>query len=307
MCASNAESQLLALPLTLAMAINVGFGLGMVVVPGLRRGAEYLFPAAILTFLAVGVLALAQSGAFPGRVKTAGGFDWTANGSLAQMLPAFALSMVGVSLAAPAAMSTLPVPSAVGMTLATFFLVAAVLVGLVALLPYIHSMLSRSGTPEAAPTILIVIPILTVLGILMLRGDHGMHEHLQVHAAPGERLPLLTKLISAQLVLALPGLGILRRLGYAAKLLKSEKNSVGACALICSCAAFGVLMPSWINAVPVGAGLVTRFSAAYWMLTLVPLITQLRMVKLLSQLNRRHFHRTAQVPRSAPGRTPPAE
>jgi hypothetical protein len=53
LCSSNAETQLLAMPLALAMTVNVCFILAMVFVPGLWSVVEYLFPLAILAFLAM--------------------------------------------------------------------------------------------------------------------------------------------------------------------------------------------------------------------------------------------------------------
>ncbi len=55
--ASNAGSQVLALPLALAMTVNVGFLLGLTFVPGLWSIVEYLFPAATAAFLMIGILA----------------------------------------------------------------------------------------------------------------------------------------------------------------------------------------------------------------------------------------------------------
>ena len=49
--ASNGETQLLAMPLALAMTVNVGFILGLVFVPGLWNVVEYLFPLAMLVGL----------------------------------------------------------------------------------------------------------------------------------------------------------------------------------------------------------------------------------------------------------------
>jgi hypothetical protein len=43
------------------------------------------------------------------------------------MLPAFALAMIGVGLAAPAAMSTVQLTAGFSLVLSTFFIVAAVL------------------------------------------------------------------------------------------------------------------------------------------------------------------------------------
>ena len=50
---SNSEVSLMALPLTLAMSINVLFIFGAVLIPGLWDIVEYLFPAAVLAFTLV--------------------------------------------------------------------------------------------------------------------------------------------------------------------------------------------------------------------------------------------------------------
>ena len=122
---SNAETQLTAMPLALAMAINVGFILGLVLVPGLWSFVEYLFPVALAAFVAVGWIAFARIGRFLARVLGEGGFNCAANNSFGQVLPAFALGMVGVGLSAPAALSTNLVTSGVALILSGFFLVAA--------------------------------------------------------------------------------------------------------------------------------------------------------------------------------------
>jgi hypothetical protein len=67
---------------------------------------EYLFPLAMIAFLAIGFWAFRLYGGFIGRVLTEGGFNCAANNNFGQILPAFAFSMVGVGLAAPAALST---------------------------------------------------------------------------------------------------------------------------------------------------------------------------------------------------------
>jgi len=59
--ASNAESTLLAMPLALAMTVNVGFVVGLVFVPQLWTIVEYLFPAAMVAFLLIGCSPSASS------------------------------------------------------------------------------------------------------------------------------------------------------------------------------------------------------------------------------------------------------
>jgi hypothetical protein len=54
----NAETKVLALPLTIAKTLNVGFIIGLVFVQGLWTLVEYLFPAAMVAFLLVDIWAL---------------------------------------------------------------------------------------------------------------------------------------------------------------------------------------------------------------------------------------------------------
>jgi hypothetical protein len=55
---TNGKITLVTIPLTLAMSINVAFMMGAIFVPKLWTIVEYLFPAAILGFLIVGIYSL---------------------------------------------------------------------------------------------------------------------------------------------------------------------------------------------------------------------------------------------------------
>jgi hypothetical protein len=287
--ASNAETQLMALPLALAMSVNVAFILGMVFVPGLWSVVEYLFPPALLAFAAIGVLAFRTLGGFLGRVLVKGGFNCAANNSFGQILPAFAFAMVGVGMSAPAALSTVPATAAAGLVLSTFFLITAGLIAAVALILGIRSMMENGANAETAPTLMIVIPLLTVLGILTLRQGHGMAVHLDAPHAAADTLAWLTQLLSVQLLFGIFGLFLLARLGYAARFLFGRENSAGAYALVCPGVGFAVMVQFWLNQGLVATGLVAKFGAAYWAITAVALVSQAAMVWLLLHLNRRHF------------------
>ena len=76
-----------------------------------------------------------------------------------------------LGLAAPAAMSSSSFVVGAGVMLSTFFGMAAMVYGLVALFTAFNSMLHYGTAKEAAPTLMIVIPILTTLGIMMLRKE----------------------------------------------------------------------------------------------------------------------------------------
>lgn len=296
---SNAQTQMMALPLALAMAINGGFILGLVFVPGLWSVVEYLFPLAMIGFLAVGYLAFRQLGGFIVRVAAAGGFDCAQNNSFAQMLPAFALAMTGVGLAAPAAMSTNVTVAGVSLILSSFFLVAAALITVVGLILGLRAIMEHGVAAEQAPTLMMVVPITTILGILMLRQSHGLHVSFDVHGSGAETMMLITRLLSIEVLFALFGVTVLAATGYVRRFLTGEAISPGNYALICPPVALSVLGHFWINAGLVGAGLIEKFGTAYWGLTAVAIALQITAVTLIVFLHLRHFR----TPRDAAMRT----
>jgi hypothetical protein len=286
---SNAETQLLAMPLALAMSVNVGFILGMVFVPGLWSVVEYLFPLAILAFLAIGILAFRMLGAFFGRVLTTGGFSCAANNSFAQALPAFALAMIGVGLAAPAGLSANALVAGIGLILSTFFLITTVLIGAIALVLGIRSLMENGADMETAPTLSIFIPLLTIISILSLRQSHGLNEHFALASGGADRLMLLSQYLSAQILFALFAGGVLIRLGYAARFLFGRATSVGSYALVCPGVALSVMLHFWLNRGMVDAGLIVKFSAAYWTISALAVAIQGATIWLVLLLNRKHF------------------
>ncbi len=287
---SNGETQLLAAPLAMAMTINVLFIVGLVFVPGLWRIVEYLFPAALVAFLGVGMWAFLLIGRFLGRVLSSGGaFALSEHNSFAQLLPAFALSMVGVGLAAPAALSTAPVTMGLSLVLSTFFGTAAVLYTLVAAITGFNAMLRHGTAREAGPTLMVIVPIVTVLGILFMRQSHGLHSSFNSHATAGETLVFLARLLTIEILFLMLGMLVLRRQGYFRTYLFGAQNSAGSYALVCPGVAFAVMMHFFINKGLVAAGIIDKFDPVYWLLSAVALFFQALMIWLVLHLNRRHF------------------
>ncbi len=113
--------------------------------------------------------------------------------------------MVGVGFAAPTAMSTTPETVAIAMVISTFFAVTAVVYTLLAAATAFTSMLHYGTHKEAGPTLMVIVPIVTILSILFLRQGHGLHATFDVHASDGETLVFLARMLSIQLIfLALP-------------------------------------------------------------------------------------------------------
>jgi len=293
---SNAETTLLAAPLASAMTVNALFIVGLVFVPGLWNIIEYLFPLALLAFGALGVWALGLIGHFLGRVLSEGGiFDMTAHNSFAQLLPAFALAMIGVGFSAPAAMSLTPVTVAFSLAISSFFAVASLIYTVVALTTAFGSMLHHGTAREAGPTLMVIVPIVTILSILFLRQDHGLHTTFEGHSSAASTMLWLTQMISVQVVFLLLGLTVLRRQNYFADFVFGTKTSPGSYALICPGVAFSVLMQFYVNKGLVAAGAISAFGVAYWSLTAIALVSQALMVLLVLRLNKQHFSPTTKA------------
>ncbi|WP_372966552.1 TsoY family (seleno)protein [Marinobacter sp.] len=286
---SNSETQLLAGPLTVAMSINVAFMLAMTFVPGLWGVVEWLFPLAIVAFLLVGGWALALLKDFWGRVLVGGGFDCVRNNNLGQLLPAFASAMIGVGLASPAAMSMNIVTVTFSLVLSSFFMVMAFVMGAIQIVLGFRAMLERGVDPSTAPTLWIVLPIITTLTITLMRQTHGFHVHFGSGAGGIEALGLLTYFLCAQLVFGLLGWVVLSRYRYFSKYVTGTEKSAGAYALVCPGVGMVVMTHFFLNTGLVKFGAMDKFSLAYWCVTGLAIGLQILTMWLVYRLNRLHF------------------
>lgn len=298
---TNAEATLLAMPLALAMSVNAMFIIGLVFVPQLWSVVEYLFPMALLAFAAVGVLAFRMIGTFLGRVLSKGGvFDVTAHNSFAQLLPAFSIAMIGVGFSAPAAMSTSATTVAIALMLSTFFGVAAILYTVIAATTAFASMLQHGTARESGPTLMIIVPIVTVLGILFLRQSHGLHVAFDTHAQTGETMIFLARLLSIQIVFLLLGAVVMMRQGYFSDFVLGSKTSPGSYALVCPAVALSVMIQFFVNKGLVEAGAIEKFGMAYWGVTGFAIAAQIVAIALVMRLNRQHFARRVVAANAVP-------
>ncbi len=296
MITSNAESTLMAYPLALAMSVNTLFIVGLVFVPGLWSIVEYLFPLAMIAFAIIGFIALRPISLFLGRVLSQGGiFDVTANNSFAQLLPAFALAMVGVGFSAPAAMSDNATVVGISLIASTLFGVATIIYASLALVTAFSSMLHYGTAKEAGPTLMIIIPLMTILGILFMRQDHGMHTTFDGHSSAADTMTFLARLVSVQFVFLGLGLTVLKAQGYFKDFVFGNKTSPGSYALACPGIALSVLIQFLVNKGLVATGMIDKYSVAYWVFTAVAIGFQFAMVWLVLRLNKQHFGKPRQA------------
>lgn len=261
---SNAEIGLMAIPLTLAMSVNVAFVLGALFVPGLWNVVEWLFPGAVLAFLLIGIQAMRILVAYFARVLSEGGIDFASNNSLAPMIAIFALAMIAVGFAAPAAMSHVKAVQAISMLLSLFFFSAAVLLAVIKLVLGFQAMMEHGINEQASPSLWIMIPIITLLGITWIRLSHGLSHSFDV---PGSRASLFvfaSALLSVQILFGLIGWAVMRRLGYFCDYVWGDKGNAGTFALVCPGVAFFVFGFFFITVGLVHTGLVAHLSPLYF-------------------------------------------
>jgi hypothetical protein len=232
---SNGEVSLMAIPLTYAMSINVGFVLGATFVPGLWGVIEWLFPMALLAFLAVGVYALKLYSTYFMRLMLEGDFNPTANNNFSQLLAIFAFSMVGVGFAAPGAMSTVPLVSALGIFGAVFFTILAVTLALLKILFAMRDIFAHGIHPETSVSLWVMIPILTLLGITAIRVTFGVAHNFMglTHGANWLLFLLGSTVLSLQLMFGWIGYGIMRRVDYFNTYIHGPTRSPVSFAIIC--------------------------------------------------------------------------
>lgn len=281
---SPLQTQELAAPLATAMTVNAGFIVGALFVPNLWSVVEYLFPLAMIAFLAIGVWSIRlyarlYSHAMSGHINIGG------TPSFAQVLPAFTFAMVSVGLAAPAAMSHTPWVVGVSLAFSTFFAVAAIIIAVLKTAMALSHMLTKGVEESALPTLWIWVPILTVLAITFMRQDHGVSHTLELGVA-GQWLTPLLIVVSAQVFVLLLGAFAMHNHQYLQKVWRGDVKGAPVFALICPGVALSVSLHFLINKGFVAAGLVSKFGIAYGVLNVLPLAVMIVTIIVFMRLTR---------------------
>lgn len=269
---TNAEVTLLALPLTFAMTINVCFVLGATFVPNLWTIIEYMFPFALLGFGVVGYFALKIFLEYFSRLISGGEFDCDNNNNLSQMISIFAFSMIGVGFAAPGAMSHSITINAIGIFGAILFTSVAFLLLVLKFVIGFRNMIKSGVGKEASPSLWIMIPILTLIGITFIRIQFGLEHHFEKIADKSSLFVTTSIVLSLQLIFGALGFMVMKRIGYFDEFVNSnDKKSPVSFALICPGVAFMVFGMFFINMGLVLNGIVDKYSLMYYIL-MVPFI-----------------------------------
>ncbi len=245
---SNSEINLMTIPLTYAMTINVCFVLGAVFVPNLWSIVEFMFPFALLGFAVTGYFALKIVFNYFSRILISGDFDFSKNNNLSQMISIFALSMVSVGFAAPGAMSHNLTINAIGIFGALFFASIAILLLIIKITMGFKNMFEQGISVEASPSLWIVIPILTLLGIMMIRVSFGLDHNFNSNMSKSSLFTLTSVILSIQILFGILGYKVMKINKYFEIYINDEKTkSSVSFALICPGVAMMVFGMFFIN------------------------------------------------------------
>lgn len=275
---SNGQITLMTLPLTFAMTINVCFILGAVFIPGLWGVVEYLFPFALIGFIVVGYFALKIFFEYFSRLLTTGDFDFSKNNNLSQMISIFALSMIAVGFAAPGAMSHNIIVNSIGIFGALFFASLAMFLMLIKLTIGFKNMLEQGLNLEAAPSIWIIIPILTLLGITFIRVSFGLEHNYETPLNKSSLFVFTSFVLSLQIIFGILGYMVMKKMGYFEKFIESNDKSALSFALICPGVAFFVFGMFFVNFGLSFNGIVDKYSLAYFLFMLPFIYIQIKTI-----------------------------
>ena len=275
---SNSQITLMILPLTYAMTINVCFILGAVFVPGLWGVVEYLFPFALLGFVVVGFFALKIFFEYFSRLLIKGDFDFSKNNNLSQMISIFSLSMIAVGFAAPGAMSHNLVVNSIGIFGALFFASLSLLLIFIKFTIGFKSMFEQGLNLEAAPSIWIVIPILTLLGITFIRISFGLEHNYDTPLNKSSLFVFTSIIVSLQIIFGILGYMLMKKMGYFEKYIESTNKSSISFALICPGVAFFVFGMFFVNFGLAYNGIISKNSIAYFIIMLPFIYVQIKTI-----------------------------
>lgn len=215
-----------------------------------------------------------------------GGFE--KRNDLSPLLSSFAFVMIGVGFAASAAMSHNLIISVIGIIGAISFSTFALLVLVVMLALGIQAILKDGIALEGAPTLWMLIPIMTLLGITSVRVISGIsHNLMGTEPHPAVILVFLSVFVSIQVLFGLIGYQTLHKMGYFKTFINGDQNSVGSYALICPGVATFVMGMFFIEWALVKTDVITKFSIAYFATILPLVLVQLKTIHVLFKINRK--------------------
>lgn len=283
------EITLMAIPLTLAMSVNVWFVLWAVFVPNLWNYVEYLFPIALIAFLLIGIywmqifinylvkIILKQSDINILNVN-----------SFSQLLPSFTFAMVWVWFAASVAMSKNTITIILWLIWSTFFIMLSIVLLIIFAIFWFKAIFEKWIDKPASGSLWIMIPILTLIGITFMRIAHGMHKlWLDLNAIVFTIVT--TIIISIQLIIGYIGYKVMKLNWYFKDYIHWKELNPSVYSIICPWVALVVFGFFFLHNGILLTKVIDKFSIVYFIL-LVPIIyLQFKTIYVMFKLNKKFF------------------
>ena len=192
--------------------------------------------------------------------------------------------MIAVGFAAPGAMSSNIVVNSTGMFFAIFFSALSILLIFLKIILGFKNMFEHGVGLETAPSIWIMIPILTLLGITFIRLSFGLEHNLESVANKSSLFVLTSVILSLQIIFGILGYMVMTKMGYFEKFIKSNDKSALSFALICPGVAFFVFGMFFINIGLTYNEIIAKYSLAYFLLMIPFMYIQVKTILLFFRL-----------------------
>jgi hypothetical protein len=206
------------------------------------------------------------------------------------MISIFALAMVSVGFAAPGAMSHNLTINAIGIFGALFFASIATLLLIIKITMGFKNMFEQGISVEASPSLWILIPILTLLGIMMIRVSFGLDHNFNSNMSKSSLFTLTSVILSIQILFGILGYKVMKMNKYFEIYIEDEKTrSSVSFALICPGVAMMVFGMFFINFGLTYNLVIDKYSIWYFFMMLPFIYIQYKTViyffKLKSKFN----------------------
>ncbi len=281
---------LMTIPLTLAMSVNVAFILGGAFIPNLWSIVEYLFPFALIAFGLIGFYAFKTYIDITSPLLIKGGLANDETNHFSRMISSFAFAMVAVGFSASAAMSHMTLTHTIGFIGAVFFSVISVGVLLVEFAKGIRGVFSKGLAFELSHSIWIMIPILTILGITIVRLTAAVSHNLLQTAMPAYFLFIvLSVFFSIQIIFGIVGYRVMKDNGYFRTFVKENHSNPGSYALICPGVAAFVMGMFFIGWGLIETGIMVKYSYVHLGSIALLAIIQYKTIRTMFTLDKKYF------------------
>lgn len=178
----------------------------------------------------------------------------------------------------PGAMSHHTAINAIGIFGAIFFASISLLLLLIKLTIGFVNMFQNGVSVEASPSLWIIIPILTLLGITFVRISFGLDHNFNTPLAKSSLFTFTSFVVALQIIFGILGYKVMKQNRYFEEYINGDKKSSVSFALICPGVAFMVFGMFFINFGLTFNGVIEKYSIAYILLMLPFVFVQYKTV-----------------------------